>query len=397
MTNLASSPKTAIKMKIALNAASFSSGRMGGVETYFLNLIHTLQKVDKLNEYQLICNMRQSNIFRLSNPRFSFIPCIFAKPLPLWYLRTTVRHLASIDILRPFMNSLTADVIHHPFSVLQPIGHKVPSVLTFHDMQHEFFPENFSQYAIRAREKLWKPSADKASRIIAISEYAKRCLIERYEINPCKIDVVYNGYDDMFCRIDEPDLLESVRSRYGLHRPFMYYPAATWPHKNHKRLLGAFKLMKERFRFDGQLVLSGIAMQAKDEILEAIRRFGLRDDVLLLGYLPHDLLPFLYNLARMMVFPSLSEGFGFPLVEAMACGCPVACSNVTSIPEVAGDAALLFDPLSEEEMAEQIWRLWSDAKLQEGLREKGLKRVSNFSSENMALQTIQVYEKAVQR
>ncbi len=174
-------------------------------------------------------------------------------------------------------------------------------------------------------------------------------------ISPEKIDVVYIGCDSQYRVLDDDDGLGKIRSKYGLHRPFMYYPAATWPHKNHKTLLAALKILQERYRFDGQLVLSGIAMKANDEILIEIQSLGLEDTVKILGYLPYADLPAIYNLARVMVFPSLFEGFGIPLVEAMACGCPVACSNVTSIPEIVGNAGVVFDPRSAEDIAEKVW------------------------------------------
>lgn len=382
-------------MIIGLNAVAFAPGHMGGVETYFRNLIQSLQDVDTGNDYLLICNKRYLDSFSLSNPHFSPLSCHFAKPSPLWYLRAAIRHVTPIDLLRPFMNRLKVDLIHHPFSILNPMNHRIPSVLTFHDMQHEFFPEYFSSYALHARKRLWRPSAELATRIIAISGHAKECLVERYGIDPNKIDVVYNGFSPQFSIQDNHEILESVRSRYGLHKPFMYYPAATWPHKNHKRLLAALKILKDRYGFDGQLVLSGIAVQANDQVLEEIGRLGLQGDVVVLGYLPHEDLPCLYNLARLMVFPSLYEGFGIPLVEAMACGCPVACSNVTSIPEVVGDAALTFAPDSVEDMALQIWSLWSDDTLRQESIARGLERVKLFSLENMARQTIRVYEKVL--
>ncbi|MFZ2949026.1 MAG: glycosyltransferase family 1 protein, partial [Desulfuromonadaceae bacterium] len=350
-------------MNIVLNAVALAPNRMGGGETYFRNLVTSLQGVDTSNDYSLICSKQYAKSFQLSNPRFRPLECIYSKPSALWYLRAAIRHTTPLDILRPFMDRLKADIIHHPFSILQPMDHNIPSVLTFHDMQHEFFPKYFSSYALSARKKLWRPSAEKATRIIAISEHAKICLVERYEIAPDKIDVVYTGYGPQFRIVDDPDMLESIRSRLGLHKPFMYYPAATWPHKNHKRLLAALKIMKERYRFDGQLVLSGIAMQANDDVLQEIYRLGLRDNVIVLGNLPHEDLPNLYNLAQLMVFPSQYEGFGIPLIEAMACGCPVVCSNVTSVPEIVGDAALIFDPFSAEDMAVQIWALWSDNSL----------------------------------
>jgi glycosyltransferase involved in cell wall biosynthesis len=262
-------------------------------------------------------------------------------------------------------------------------------------MQHEFFPEYFSSYELKIRKEFYRPSAEQATRIIAISEHAKTTLIERYEIPPDKIDVIYNGYNSQYRIMEDHEGLEVIRSKYGLHKPFMYYPAATWPHKNHERLLAALKLMKERHLFGGQLVLSGIAMQSNNKVLQEIGRLGLENTVKVLGYVPYDDLPRIYNLARLLVFPSLFEGFGIPLVEAMACGCPVACSNVTSIPEVIGDAGVTFDPISLDDIVEKVSRLWNDESLRNDLRIKGLERVKLFAWTNTAQETIKVYEKAV--
>jgi glycosyltransferase involved in cell wall biosynthesis len=383
-------------MKIALNALAFAPGRMGGVETYFRNLVRSLQQVDTVNDYYVVCNRQHLESLSISSPRFTPLPSRFAKPSPLWYLRVALRGTTGFDAVRPVMDRLDVDIIHHPFSILQPLNHRVPSVLTFHDMQHEFLPEYFSAYALQARKKLWRPSAEKATRIIAISGYAKTCLVDRYGIAPDKIDVVHTGYNPHFRPLDDCEPLASASSRLGLQKPFIYYPAATWPHKNHHRLLAAVKIMKERYGFDGQLVLSGIARQADGDVLQEIARLGLRDDVVVLGYLPQEDLPCLYNLARLLVFPSLYEGFGIPLLESMACGCPVACANAASIPEVVGDAAVTFDPGSVEEMAGKIWSLWGDDSLRQDLRAKGLERCTQFSWVNMARQTMGVYEKARQ-
>lgn len=381
-------------MNIVLNAIAYSPGAMGGVETYFRTLVSALQGVDSVNEYALICSERHIKALQLSNPHFRPLACRYTKPSLHWYLRAAIRHATRFDLLQPFMNRLDADIIHHPFSILQPLNHRIPSVVTFHDMHHEFFPEGFSPYALKARKNLWQPSAEKATRIIAISAYAKACLVERYNIAPDKIDVVYTASNPRFRPMDDPGALAAAGSRLGLQKPFIYYPAATWPHKNHTRLLAALKLMKERYGFDGQLVLSGIAKQAAGSVLRDIGRLGLDEMVTVLGYLPDADLPCLYNLARLMAFPSLAEGFGIPLLEAMACGCPIACSAVTAMPEVVGNAAVTFDPLSAEAMAEAIWKLWNDDLLRQELRAKGLERVRLFSGEAMARQTIRVYEKA---
>jgi glycosyltransferase involved in cell wall biosynthesis len=370
---------------------------MGGIETYFRSLLFSLQEVDSENEYSVLCDSHHAGELAIIKANFKAVQCNYTKPSLGWLLRGVIRNTIKVDILRPVMNRFKVDVIHHPFSFLNPLNVATPSVLTFHDMQHEFFPEYFSPYEMKVRKEFYRPSAEQATRIIAISQHVKSCLVDRYEINPEKIDVVHNGFNPAYRLLDDPDSLEEVRSKYGLSRPFMYYPAATWPHKNHKTLLEALKIMKERYRFDGQLVLTGIAMRANDKILGEIVRLGLEDEVKVLGYLPYDDLPRLYNLARVMVFPSLFEGFGIPLVEAMACGCPIACSNAASIPEVVGDAGKIFDPVSVEDMAEKIWHLWSDEALRQALKIKGSARAKLFSWDITARDTVKVYSKVISR
>ena len=382
-------------MRIGLNLVRFVPGEMGGMETYFRNLLHYLQQLDRTNKYWLLCDERYAGEFELFNPSFTIKPWNYTQPSWRWFVRGVLRNTLKVDILRPAFNRLEVDLIHHPFSMLNPVGTRIPSVLTFHDMQHEFFPEFFSPFDLGQRREFYRRSAEEATRIIAISEHAKSCLVERYEINSKKIDVIYFGCNPNYRILEDQDHLEEIRSKYGLHRPFMYYPAATWPHKNHTTLLAALKIMKDRYRFDGQLVLTGVAKQSHGTILDEIGRMGLDGMVNILGYLPADDLPWVFNLARLLIFPSLFEGFGMPLIEAMACGCPVACSNVTSIPEVVGDAGLLFDPNSAEEMAEKSWMLWSDETLRSDLKLRGLDRRKQFSWETAARKTIAVYEKAV--
>ncbi|HKI51351.1 MAG TPA: glycosyltransferase family 1 protein, partial [Geothermobacteraceae bacterium] len=229
-----------------------------------------------------------------------------------------------------------------------------------------------------------------------ISEHVKSCLVEKYQLSPDKIDVIYNGFGADYEIIEDPRKLESIKNRYGLTRPFLYYPAATWPHKNHKNLLMAVKLLIDRYNFDGHLVLSGANFQAHSDVMQEVKRLGLDNTVKALGYLPYDDLPALFNLARIMVYPSLFEGFGIPLVEAMACGCPVICSDRTSLPEVAGEAALLIDPTSPEDIADKIWAAWNDEGNLASLRTRGLQRAEFFSWEKMAKKTIDVYRRTVE-
>jgi glycosyltransferase involved in cell wall biosynthesis len=198
-------------------------------------------------------------------------------------------------------------------------------------------------------------------------------------------------------KIEDAGVLAAERATLGLEKPFLYYPAATWLHKNHVSLFKALSILYAEHGFDGELVLTGVATKAKDSLLANIAEMGLKDKVRVLGYLPYEKLPVLYNLARLTVFPSLFEGFGMPVLEAMACGCPVACSNVTSIPEVAGDAARYFDPNSPEQIAQTILSLWDDERALRELGEKGVQRVELFGWERTAWKTLEVYRETYQR
>jgi glycosyltransferase involved in cell wall biosynthesis len=382
-------------MHIGLNAISLYPGAIGGMETYFRNLLLWLQKIDTGNRYTVIYNEKYVNDLALFNPAFSVKAFWYEKGSVNWYVRGVLRNALNMDPLRHQLRSLGLDLIHHPFNVLNPTSASIPSVLTINDIQHEYYPEFFSTTDLLKRKRLFKPSAEEAVRIITISEFTRRCVVEKYGINPDKFDAIPIGCGEEYRSINDSEKLAGIQSKFGLDRPFIYYPAASWPHKNHKRLLAAVQLLRERNHFDGALVLTGIAKQSHDAVLGEINRLGLSGMVKILGYLPREELPYLYNLATLLVFPSLFEGFGIPLVEAMACGCPVVCSNVTALPEVAGEAGILFDPLSTEDMADKIWSVWADEREQQRMREAGFERVKSFSWESIARQTLDVYKKAV--
>lgn len=381
-------------MNIGLNSMGFWPGRVGGVETYFRNLVQYLQRIDTLNNYTILCDEPNIVEFRLTNPRFKTKVCNYRKSSIKRVLRSGLRRI-KVDILRAEPRYLDFDVVHHPFTTMKPEWSIFPSVLTFHDMQQEFYPEFFSPKELRSRMQSYRASAEDATRIIAISEYSKQTLIDRFNISAEKVDVIYQGYSADYRVINDKERLDAIKKKYGLDRPFIYFPAATWPHKNHKNLLIAMQLMKERYRFEGRLVLTGIAQQFHGETLDLIEKYNLVENVSILGYLPYEELPCLYNMARIMVFPSFFEGFGIPLVEAMACGCPVVCSNSTSIPEVVGNAGVLFDPNQPEDMASTIWALWQDdGKIME-MKAAGIERAKFFSWEEAAQKTLDVYSKAI--
>ena len=376
------------------NLVGFTSGAMGGVETYFRQLLHHLQTDNDVDDYMVICKNSDVDSFKLHNPRFEMKVYNIGKPTLSWLMRGVLFEVAHVDIIKPSMNQLPVDVIHHPFTILEPLGLKIPSVLTFWDMQQEFYPDFFTKREKRFRKYTYAASAQQAKRIIVSSNFTKECLVDRYGIHPDKIDVIYTGIGDEYRPITDSAILTAVKSRYRLPDVFIYYPAALWPHKNHRTLLDALCLIRDRYGLVVNLVLSGMSTGRTGELRTEILKRNLQDTITVLGYIPYEELPCLYNLATVMVYPSLFEGFGIPLVEAMACGCPVVCSNRTSLPEVVGNAALLFDPLSVDEIASRIFNTLNDAVIRRKMSVNGLKQAERFNWRETARLTQAVYGKA---
>ncbi len=364
---------------------------MGGVETYVRALIRYLPSLDRQSRFTMLCDEQNSAYFRQLGDGWEIVEITNRRGSLMRMLRSTARRFIGIDLLRMQLDRMGFDLIHHPVSVMEPMGLKTPGIVTFLDMQHEFFPQFFSEKERAARTERYRSSAEAAQAVIAISEHAKACLVDRYGIDPGKVRAIHLGCSAEYRRITDGEELEEVRSRLGLPTQFIYYPAATWPHKNHRTLLAALQILVERYRFDGKLVLSGIAKSPHEALLGEIDARGVQDRVHLCGYLSYDDLPYLYNLAKMVVFPSLFEGFGLPVIEAMASGCPVACSDTTSLPEVAGDAAVYFNPDDPGEIAESVWRVWNDPVVQDQLKSDGMARAKRFEWRETARKTLDVY------
>lgn len=380
-------------MRVGLNLIGFVPGISGGSEIYIRNLLHALQRCDTKNEYLILCDESVADEFPISNTAFHLKTVCFQRFSSRWLLRGIIHRATSYDILKNVLDPLGLDVIHHPFTVLNPFNLRTPSVLTFHDMQQEFYPEFFSRAELQRRDISYRRSATEADAVIAISHHVKNNLIEKYGLPPDKIEVVYSGCSSEYHPIADHGALEKIRQAYHITRPFMFYPAATWPHKNHVTLLRVVRSLLDQGCFDGELVLTGIEQGAQSQVTDEINRLRLNERVRLLGYVPVNDLPYIYNLATLLVFPSLFEGFGLPLVEAMASGCPVVCSNVTAMPEIVGDAGVTFDPGSFSDMVETIARVWNDENLRTELRNKGLVRAELFNWEQAALKTEEVFRR----
>jgi glycosyltransferase involved in cell wall biosynthesis len=285
-------------------------------------------------------------------------------------------------------------VLFVPAHVLPPI-HPARSVVTIHDLGYLYYPQAHPARSRRYLDLSTRYSATLARRVIAISQATRNDLIRHYDVKPAKIEVIYHGYDRQrfFPQTDEA-AKTSARERYGI-KPgrFLFYVGTIQPRKNLYRLLEAWAGLAAEPEFgDLQLVLAGkpgwLSQPIMDRAAELQARFPGRLN--LPGYVDEADLPALLSAAEAFVFPSLYEGFGMPVLEALACGCPVVCSNASSLPEVAGEAALYHHPLDTLALQAQLRRLLTQPGLRNELILKGLNQAARFSWETAAQQTLQV-------
>ncbi len=270
------------------------------------------------------------------------------------------------------------------------------TVITVHDMSHVHYPGETYPPMYRRLTRELPRDASRAHAILADSESTKRDTVRYLGVPPAKVHVVYSGVSGVFQPIVSEAERAVCRRRHGLPTRFLLYLGTVEPRKNVLRLLEAFRLLSADPRFQQDLVIAGASGWRDASIQRALASFPRRTRVVLTGWVERALLPVLYSMADVFVYPSLYEGFGLPVVEAMACGTPVVTSNVSSLPEVAGDAALLVDPESVEEIAAAIRRLVEDSHFAQSLRERGFERARAFSWESAAGKALEVFAQAVQ-
>lgn len=255
----------------------------------------------------------------------------------------------------------------------------VPSLYQPHDLQHFHFPQFFSRDELRFRKRTYSIHCKRAKAVVMMSSWGKRDLMEHLALPEESVHVVPGApplalYPDV-----HPDWITEARKRIRLPQDFVLYPANTWPHKNHFALLEALAILRKEHSLIVPLLCPGQQTSFYPQIESHSRRLGLSDQTRFLGFVSPQEMVALYRMSRALIYPSKFEGWGFPVSEAFWSGTPVACSDVTCLPSLAGDAALLFDPDSPRQIAEAIRRIWQDEKLQTSLREKGRKRASQFT------------------
>ncbi|MGH9752280.1 MAG: glycosyltransferase family 4 protein [Blastocatellia bacterium] len=374
-------------MHIGIDAHAIGA-RQAGNETYIRGLIKSLAEIDGDNLYTIyLANAAAAAQWRenFTNRYKNFTVRLLPPPTPL--VRVPV-YLTYELFRRP------VDVLHVQFTA--PPFCRVPVVASIHDLSFERMPETFTRRGSFQLKLTVRWTAKKAARVATISEFSRQDLLNIYKLPPEKVVVTYCGVESGFTpHPSGPNEAEEVRGRFGISRDFLLAVGSLQPRKNLVRLIRAYaRLRSEREDFRPQLVIVGRKLWLASEIFDEALRHRWADDVILTGYVADEDLPPLYRAARAFVYPSLFEGFGLPPLEAMACGTPVVTSNVSSLPEVAGGAALLIDPNDEQALANALIEIANNERLRAELREKGIAQAKKFTWRAAAEQTLRLYQEA---
>jgi glycosyltransferase involved in cell wall biosynthesis len=392
-------------------------GDNGGAKIFTIELISSLAKL-KPNTKFILLTQRSShdelvsldgpNVSRLMvwdtsgpivpTPRLSRYRKALLRRLPGFVPNRLLRSLRRL--LDPLGQSMTArtgaDLLFCPFTA--PMFHdpNVPTVSVIYDRQYATYPEFFTTHEIGQRDQNFRDASGYSSAVATISDYVRDSILKT---NIISSDRVFTIYIQAPHRLPEPDpqLSRDILQRLGIrNRGYLIYPANFWRHKNHEMLLTSFGIARTAGLGDDiKLVLTGAPSDRMNELKQAAHALGLGKHVRFAGFVVNAEFAALLNNCLAVIFPSLYEGFGMPVVEAMAAGCPVACSNITSLPEVAGDAALLFDPRVPSQIAQAIVRIATDEKLRADLVARGAKQAAKFSNTaHMAEQYWQLFENA---
>ena len=370
-------------------------GEAGGVEQASYELVSAAANLDRKNRYSILAP--RSACWEWSFPRGVAVERFYADEGD----EQGRRAYAFIErcraaALAPGKIAATArdpdfDLVHSTCSFIQPDLLGFPGVLTIQDLQHLHHPEFFSPEDWSNRERLYRDSATKAAHVICSSEFTRRDVHERYGVPLERMTTIWAIPSAGVWTQVPAEARRRLLAGMGITGPFLLYPAQGWPHKNHARLLQAFAKAQPELPSDLRLVLTGRPLPPESEASAMIRSAGPR--VVHLGFRSPMEIRALIQACAALVFPSLFEGFGMPVAEAIIAGRPVACSNVTSLPEIAGEAAVLFDPMDPDAIASRMVEVTNDAGLRRSLEAAALRRRALFSPRAMALKTVAVYQR----
>jgi len=348
-----------------------------GVGTYIRNVVRTLGRLDRENEYQLIGSPAKVQEIGSLPPNFHTVPLVAPE-----------RSLQGYRMFRTALQDLGCDLVHIPNLFSIPRALPCPYVMTVHDMlEHMSRAREQNGFWRSLHFQLTRRVLRGAARIFAVSNFTKTEIEKLFEIPSGRIEVVYNAIDERFLHGHATAAdRELIAQRYQVTYPFLLYAGRISPHKNVVRMIEAFSALKTELERnhsypDLKLIIIGDDLSGNPDLRRTVIRSGVQNDVRFLGFVPIEVLRIFYDEAKVFVFPSLYEGFGLPPLEAMAHGTPVVTSNVSSLPEVVGSAAVLVNPENVFEIMRALHRVLTDKAIRDRLKERGYQQAVKFSWE----------------
>ena len=377
-------------MKVAIDIRRMTEF---GVGTYIRNVVRTLAQLDRDSEYFLIGSSGKVAECGALPPNFHAVELAGGDD--------TLQ--GNLDF-RAITKRTECDVVHIPHLFWIPRGLSCPYVLTVHDLlEHMYGSRHASSLRRSLHFYLTRRVLRKAARVIAVSQFTKNEIHKLLEIEDDRIEVVYNAIDERFLHghATEADR-DLIAQRYLVNYPFILYAGAIRPHKNVVRIIEAFsalksELQKEDEYQDLKLIIIGDDLSSHPRLRRTVVRSAVQNDVRFLGFVPIEVLRIFYDVAKVFVFPSLYEGFGLPPLEAMAHGTPVVTSNTSSLPEVAGNAALLVNPENVFEIRRGLHRALLDPVLRARMKQRGYEQAQRFSWTTSVSRILEIYREVAAR
>lgn len=358
----------------------------GGIGRLVRDLAAALARLDTETDYRMfIAGASASRLPRPLAPNFRWKATSIS---PKWFAR--IWHRARLPLpVETFTGKV--DLFHATDFVLPPTYPATKTILTVHDLSFVRVPDAASPALKRYLDEVVPRSVSKAEHIIADSQATKDDLVSLYAVKEEKVTVLLSGIDSRYAPEKSLNSILTIRTKYKIEKsPYLFTIGTIQPRKNFSRVIQALKLLRDS-GYDLDLVIAGGKGWLEDEMYKTLDATKLHEHVHLIGFAAEEDLPALYTGAEAVVFPSLYEGFGFPVLEGMACGTPVITSNVSSLPEVAGKAAIMVNPYEVEAIADAIRRVLDDSALKASMIEKGFAQAAKFTWENSARQLLQIY------
>ena len=375
-------------MKIAINLLSTVPNQIGGVETFLVNLVQSLLKTDVENEFLLLVCENNKSIFNFEVNNSKQITCNVDN-------NSRVKRVLYEQIVLPFiLKQHNIDLLIAPGNT-GLIFRNCKILVIVYDLISFVIPEIFPLTKRLYIHNFVKYSCKNADKILTSSANTKKDIVKYTGVDENKIDIIYGGVDNKkFCGHSKESALNFLSEKYGISGQYIYSPTSFYKHKNNDILLKAFAELKKTKAIKHKLIITGFDPYNEfGKFQQLAEDYNVADDVFFLKVIPFEHIPFLYSGADLTVYLSRYEGFGLPLLEAMASKCPVLSSNQSCLPEVIGDAGLLVNPYNTNEIVEKMFELLNNENLRKEYIEKGLSRVQEFTWENVARRLIQTYRK----